>query len=164
KKRHISWRDFAPDFALKTGSTTAEGRCVPRRRPVLARQPSAARKPPITAGAAVRQVNGRLAVALFVLSSPTRKRAPAMFRTIRRLLQRRPRSRPATVRRTRLTLELLERRELLAQLTFLSQPLSTATGLTLNPITVSSSDGGTAPITVSLGNNQSGLLLQGTVT
>jgi hypothetical protein len=46
-----------------------------------------------------------------------------------------------------------------AQLTFLTQPHHTATGLTLHPITVSSGAGGTAPITVSLGNNQSGLLL-----
>jgi YD repeat-containing protein len=87
-----------------------------------------------------------------------------MFRTFRRLLNRKPQSRPAPVRRARPTLELLERRELLAQLTFLTQPLGTAAGLTLNPITVSSSDGGTAPITVSLGNNQNGLQLQGTVT
>jgi hypothetical protein len=34
----------------------------------------------------------------------------------------------------------------------------------MNPVTVSSSAGGTAPITISLGNNQSGLHLQGTVT
>jgi hypothetical protein len=87
-----------------------------------------------------------------------------MLRAIRRLLNRKPRSRPAPARRTRLTLELLEARELLAQLTFLTQPLGTATGLTLNPITVSSSAGGKVPITISLGNNQSGLQLEGTVT
>src|SRR6516225_3661839 len=87
-----------------------------------------------------------------------------MLRAIRRLLNRKPQSRPAPVRRTRLTLELLEARELLAQLTFVTQPLSIATGQALNPVTVSSSGGGTAPITISLGNNQSGLQLEGTVT
>jgi hypothetical protein len=48
-----------------------------------------------------------------------------MLRTIRRLLNRKPRPRLAPARRTRPTLELLEARELLAQLTFLTQPLST---------------------------------------
>jgi hypothetical protein len=74
KKPTKAWRDFAPDFALKTRTSKAEGRCDPRRRPVLARQPIAARKPPITAGAAVRPVNGRLEVAVVFRSSPVRKR------------------------------------------------------------------------------------------
>ena len=87
-----------------------------------------------------------------------------MLRTIRRLLNRKRTPRPAPARRTRPTLELLEARELLAQLTFVTQPLSIATGQALNPVTVSSSDGGAAPITISLGNNQSGLQLEGTVT
>ena len=64
----------------------------------------------------------------------------------------------------RLAAEPLENRCLPAQLPFLTQPLSTATGLTLNPVPVSSSAGGTVPITLSLGNNQSGLQLAGTVT
>ncbi|MHB1425324.1 MAG: glycosyl hydrolase [Gemmataceae bacterium] len=70
-------------------------------------------------------------------------------------------SRKNPIRRVRLVLEELESR-IVPSVSFVNQPQTTAVGLILAPITVSST--GVAPVTLSLGNNQNGLQLQGTVT
>jgi len=60
--------------------------------------------------------------------------------------------------------EFLERRELLASLTFSTQPQSVSSGAVLAPITVSHSDAANNPITIALADNPGSGQLAGTVT
>src|SRR5262249_5147018 len=119
-------------------------------------------------GVLVREIGsrgtGRHHQARQISSYKSTERRSSMWRSVERLLGSRPKFRRHSFRRVLLAVEELEHRIPPAQLTFLTQPSVSATGVTMSPVTVSSSAGGSAPITLSLGNNQSGLQLEGTVT
>lgn len=66
--------------------------------------------------------------------------------------------------RRRLSMELLEDRALLAQLTFATPPQSAALNAPLGPVVVSVSDGSAASITLAVADNPGGSLLGGTTT